>query len=486
MAEPPPAYMSRMRWNVSEHVVQLLWRNGLYNRTGLETTNKTELEVIKPGRLNKTAGPDFKNAVIILKKNRIVGDVEIHINAAGWYQHDHHLSPLYDRTILHVFLQRSEKTRPAVTRKGRVVPELELGLYLRHPVEELKKELENAEVPITGRADEPPCKAFLLKHGMEWTGRLLDKIGEGRVLIKSGRMMERMKAAAADQALYEIFFECLGYSQFRERFSHIARAITLTKLREIIHANRSNPPYLTAQSVFFRVSGLYETASRISEDGKLNEMLAALDKTDCRQLKNLFVTNDWRLASCRPLNYPHRRIAAFSHLIAGRFGVDYFRKLVNALPLTADLRSGRRGVRKLLDMFTGISDAFWDSRYTFNKTSRLPQKLIGKDRAISLLVDCFIPFFLAISRAENKVELENKLSALYYSLPKPSSNAIIDFMARNILGGRTWSPIKTIRHQQALIQLYNDFCFRAPSGCVDCVFLKFMTDSTATIGQPNR
>jgi hypothetical protein len=480
---PSNRYLPQRAVPVTEHLIQLLWRNGLYHKNGMRTTNGLPIRILKPGRFNRSSGPDFKNAEIVVGEKKIVGDVEIHINAAEWYRHNHHLSPRYNRTVLHVFLHRYEDTRPAATRSGRVVPELELSLYLRHPLEELRIEVEDSERPVTGRGNIPPCRDMLLSEGLQSVYGLLDKVGDGRMLIKSNRFMERLEAAPADQILYEIYFECLGYSLFKEQFGRMARYVTLDELRKLILLNSGRKTELTAQGVFFMVSGLSDTARRTSEDVELKKLLSRLDSLEYGGLERIFSQKEWQLTGCRPVNYPHRRIAAFSHLVTGKFSADYYRAIINSLQPAMTDRACRKFIQRLLDTFSGISDSFWSSRYTFNSASRMPKKLIGRDRAISLVVDCLIPFFLAISRKEDNPELEHKLAAIYISVPKPSSNAVVDFMIKQFFGKQSRSFIKSVRHQQALIQLYNDFCFMAPGGCTGCHFLEYLKIASHAPGE---
>ena len=479
--QPVSRYYPRQSLPVTEHLIQLLWRNGLYNKNTLITTNGLQVTIIKPGRLNRSAGPDFKNAKIILGRQTKVGDVEIHINSEEWCRHNHHLSRLYNQTILHVFINRGVDARPAITRSGRVIPELELGLYLRHPFEELRIEIEESERPLTGRADNPPCRNSLLSKGHQGIYDLLDKIGDGRMLIKSNRLMERLDGTDADQVLYELFFECLGYSRFKKQFGRIARHLPFKKLRELFLINADESQAVTAQGSFFTVSGLLDTAKQISDDVGLKELLNKLKSLEYKGLKRVINADKWQLGGCRPANYPHRRVAAFSHLVSTDFGADYYRKNIVSLPPKATERECRKFVRNLLNTFSTVSDTFWDNRYTFNRVSRRRKRLIGKDRGISLVVDCLIPFFLAISRTEDDPELEQRLLAIYCSVPKPSSNTVIDFMERNLFGRHPKSLIKSVRHQQALIQLYNDFCYTAPGGCSGCNFHEYLSSTT---GEP--
>lgn len=295
--------------------------------------------------------------------------------------------------------------------------------------------------------------------------------------------MERLEKSTEDQVLYEIFFECLGYSRFKEQFKKMAHCVPHDELKKIIKLNSAKEPGMAVQGTFFWVSGLEDSAHRTSDDSELKELLTHFDSMKYNSLEQIYSAKDWSLAGCRPVNYPHRRVAAFSQLVTSGFSADYYRKLINSLRPAKEGGGSRKFVHRLLAEFSGLSDSFWDNHYTFNSRSRLPKKLIGRDRAISLIVDSLIPFFLAISRTDGQAELEHKLAAMYISTPKPSSNAVVDFMERHLFGRNKPTIIKSVRHQQGLIQLYNDFCYTAPGGCSDCQFLEYLEGTTVAAEQ---
>ncbi len=465
---PATRYLPSRKRKISERLIQLLWKNLLFNNTALKTTNGLPIKVIRPGRFNRREGPDFRNGVFILEGTKMAGDVEIHLHAREWYEHKHHVSRHYDRALLHVFLYRSEGTPPAVNRKGKTLYELELGLYLRHSIDELRKEIELGGSPVSGAAGCPPCREALGFSDPDFLYRMLDIVAEGRMLIKSNRFIDRLESTAPEQLLYEIIFECLGYSRFKRQFRALAEKLPREKLSKIISANRSHEPHITAQALFFRLSGLDKSAHLTADDADLKELLAKYAKVDLLGAEPVFDLSDWPLTACRPANYPHRRIAAFSHIAVSLCDPEFFRKMILAFPADADGRISRKHVAEIPAIFTSVSDSFWDYRYHFNRRTRSPKKLVGKDRAVSILADCLIPFFLADCRSIHDLPMEKRLLNIYYATPKPSSNAVVDYMARNFFGKDNPRRVKSLRHQQALIQLYNDFCYSAPSACLEC------------------
>lgn len=72
---------------------------------------KSWVKVLHPGYLNLSAGPDFKNAQILLPGGRILsGDIEIHWHSSNWKKHNHSGNPEYKNVILHVACTGDDKS----------------------------------------------------------------------------------------------------------------------------------------------------------------------------------------------------------------------------------------------------------------------------------------------------------------------------------------------------------------------------------------
>lgn len=450
----------------TENIVQLVWRNGLYDGGAMKTSAGNALKVVSPGRFNRSSGPDFKNAALEIDGERVAGDIEIHKHAREWYEHKHHLSPLYDHTVLHVFVERSENTPAAVTKKGRTVRELEIGLYLRHPIEELGREVESAESPLSGRPFTPPCAALVRGLSADTVPKLLDFVGDGRALLKSNRAAARLSAAPPEQVFYEMLFETLGYSRFNTRFGALARAMPLERLRSLAADDPSLPPAVASRDILLRLAGLYEPEE---ENGPPRP------ETVPGGTRPLFGKDDWPLARCRPANYPHRRIAALCAMMFDpAFSIPALKQNISALPLAASFEQTKSFAKRMLAGFTAVSDPFWDRHYTFRRPAKAPKKLVGADKAGSIMIDAVIPILLASARGENDLDMEHRLVLLYHALPAPSSNAVIDFMVKTALGHEHRGAARTVPRQQALLQIYKDFCHGSPASCAGCPFVEYL------------
>jgi len=336
------------------------------------------------------------------------------------------------------------------------------------------------DIPLSGRPHFPPCSLAFNRLGKKRADHFLNNVGEGRMLLKSNRILDRMELVSPREVLYELFFEALGYSRFKNEFRRLARSFELTELEKKIKLHPKIKPEEVVQAVFFRLSALDENMAVDENDGELKSLLEKFGSVDLSDIEPIFKASDWQLLGCRPANHPHRRIAAFSYIATQLCNLkDYENKLSSIMEGNGG-QSLRREVGMLIHLFTSVSDTFWDGRYRLDKKTSGPKRLIGRDRAISLVVDSFIPFFLSVSRYSHNLKMEKVLLAIFYSTPKPASNATIDFMLRNIFGKVEKRITKNVGHQQALIQLYNDFCFKAPAFCDICPLPEYLNRLSTT------
>ncbi len=89
---------------VPESVLSRIWEEQRFHSHRLKTTAGLDVQVIRRGRKNRDNGPDFRNALIRIGDRVYEGDVELHLEVAGWHTHGHERDPNYNHTILHVVL----------------------------------------------------------------------------------------------------------------------------------------------------------------------------------------------------------------------------------------------------------------------------------------------------------------------------------------------------------------------------------------------
>ena len=93
----------------NEDLLQLIWQNKLFKPIPLITKSGIEIQILKPGDLNKDSGPDFFNAKIRIADLILVGNIEIHIKTSDWLKHKHQNDKAYDNIILHAVYEHDKE-----------------------------------------------------------------------------------------------------------------------------------------------------------------------------------------------------------------------------------------------------------------------------------------------------------------------------------------------------------------------------------------
>jgi len=107
-----------------EAFLHWVWEDIQFDYNSARTDDGSALDILSPGTVNPSDGPDFKRAHIVLDELEIFGSIEIHTDENDWFGHGHHHQPSYDQVILHVVLKKGN--RRAVRSDGTVVPTLVL------------------------------------------------------------------------------------------------------------------------------------------------------------------------------------------------------------------------------------------------------------------------------------------------------------------------------------------------------------------------
>jgi hypothetical protein len=97
--------------------------------------------------------------------------------------------------------------------------------------------------------------------------------------------------------------------------------------------------------------------------------------------------------------------------------------------------------------------------------------LIGESRVADILANVLFPFWLAHD-AEASTPPTMSLWSEYAKLPAQLSNRRLETAATRLFGNdsRRQEFLKTVAHQQGLLQIYEDFCMQDNSDCAQCPF----------------
>ena len=98
--------MSNSSFPYSEDILQWVWSEGLIDFAALQTTCGKSIDVLNPGTLNTSDGPDFTFATISIGGLTWSGSIEMHLKSSDWSHHNHHTDDKYNNVILHAVVQK--------------------------------------------------------------------------------------------------------------------------------------------------------------------------------------------------------------------------------------------------------------------------------------------------------------------------------------------------------------------------------------------
>ena len=465
----------------SEHHLHLLWQRQDLLRQPLMTLDQQFITVYRPGRWSRSSGPDFRDVKLRLGDDSIrIGAVEVHVAASDWFRHGHDRDPAYTKVLVHVVWHNDLGTQTVVDASGREIPQLVLSTALTIPFSEWQAVLEEERIPTGHGMGLTPCQQSLLEMTPETVGRLLDMAGEERWRQKANRFALRLERRGVEQALYETLMEALGFQGNRMPFWQLARLAPLTHIREALGAVESTP--IQVQAILYGVSGFLQhwQAARQRHQAARDTYVGTL-ATYWEPVSTLFPEGlderQWRTAGIRPANFPQRRIAAAGYWLASLMQQSLMDLCLAPIRLLARQASRAQLRRCLGELARRLrvdgDDDFWRHRYGIDGPElNRPVDLLGHGRATTMVVDVLLPAAAALAQLGTEpIELET-VRALYTCHPRLPANEVTREMVRQFFGSdRSRAAIvNSACRQQALLQLYRDFCLSELETCQECAF----------------
>jgi hypothetical protein len=404
-----------------------LWQGQRFPREALRTRQGDLLQVIHPGRRNPVAGPDFRHAVIADQHGRLLrGDVELHVRATDFAAHGHHRDRRYDNVILHVVFH-DDGPGFTLLACGRRTPVVALAPWVARRAEELRLWLAQPS------SFSEPCRSAVALGGWPEVARLLNRLGQMRFRQKQARFAAALRREGANQALYEGILRVLGYSRNQEPFARLARLVPYERLHAVL-AGEGLP---AAEALLLGSAGFLPVPS-----GRASPYLLDLERRWDRLAGPRLPPETWRLNGLRPENHPVRRLAGLARLVARR------PSLVAGLNTLEESRS--------IPMLIAAWQVAADSARASNSSLPHPA-LIGRGRALELLINALLPFAAAFGQMRGLSALSQRALALYLRLPTTGSYGGTRFL-ESVLRPPFPDNAEGAYRQQGRLYLYNHYC----------------------------
>src|SRR5437773_3632832 len=201
----------------SELELQARWFAGDFGKHFV-TTSGNKIDIIQLGTWNREAGPDFRDAAIRVNGGESVrGCIEIDLIDRNWETHGHATNQAFEETVLHVFVEKSDREFFTRTRSNRNVPQLCIDPTVL-------PDAFSANVPLArpGR-----CQSPLKDLPEERVKSVLDAAAHFRLRRKAARICSKIDSHGRDEALFQEIAAALGYKENKLPFTLIAQRLLL-------------------------------------------------------------------------------------------------------------------------------------------------------------------------------------------------------------------------------------------------------------------
>jgi hypothetical protein len=398
---------------LSEATLARLWAGQRFPSSVLVTRQGVPLRVLRPGRCGRGAGPDFRDALIAAPSGTLLrGDVELHTRASGFRAHGHHRDRRYDSVVLHVVFE-DDLFEDTLLANGRRAPVVALAPWLNRRAQELTAWLSQ---PSHWRE---PCYDAVARLGQEQVLQRLHELGDRRFRQQEAALAVAISSLGPGEALYRSLLAALGYGGDQRLMGSIAETLPWRELSARLVAAPQDQRIALAEASLRDAAGLAAT-----HGGEAPR------------------PNAW--SPGRPVNQPARRLAGLAQL------------LVRHRPLV----DGFSAPGNWLEASNKELIAAWSVT-----GARSPGALIGRSRAVELLVNAVLPWAAALAESRGDREAAAQARACFALLPRPGTYGALTFLEVNLrVDGRSL-PLNA-RRQQGLLALYKTDCTQG--GCGRC------------------
>lgn len=432
-----------------ERWMQHLWRHQRLHREALRTVDGQPLVILHPGFWNRSAGPDFRGAIIQVGDGPCCqGDIEIDVHPSGWTQHRHAGNPAYRRVVLHVVWQ-GEGDRGGL-------PVLALRPHLDAPLAELIPWLLGEAPGLIPANVRGGCAGPLRKLDDASMEALLDQAARHRLARKASEMAARARHVGWIQTLWEGLMAGLGYRHNCWPLRRIAELVPL--------ASTAIPQELESmQARLFGIAGFLPSDLSPSTPPYVRRMWDHWWRCRDEYVHRVIPSEGWRLAGMRPANHPQRRLALAGHWV---MRPDLPNRLVSAIlenPAGAAPQAMTQALRP-------GADPFWDAHWTLAGRGGKPSPLLGPARVTDLAVNVVLPWLWARARMASGEEATGRVEARYFAWPAGEDNAVLRTARERLMGPERRRLPGRAAIQQGLLQVSDDFCSATDSLCGGCGF----------------
>ena len=438
---------------IDEAFVQKLWHQQRFFDTNMEAIDRRTIRVLKPGVWNHNEGPDFMHAEIEIDGKLHVGDVEIHVQSSEWYTHKHHLNSRYNRVILHTVFFNDDFNLRTRLQNNKRIPTLELLKWIAVDTGDLHDDTQGETT------EDGFCRVTGKQLNIEVLRGVFESLGRERFLEKMESMRLLRTRLDFEQLLYESIMEALGYERNSKALRELAQHVPFVDFDQ--------KSELEIQAILFGVAGLLPSQREeplppeVTDDPNVVALEELWRGSEYAELPPRMTEARWSFTE-RPFNHPTRRIAAISQLIHRSQGslMMYFLPTCEKVA-SADTPKLLRTIEKELIALLMIEPVgYWKKHSNFGIGGTQNAGLIGKSRAIDIIVNKILPVAYIWAIEADSQKLQEGILKLYSVGSKSTGNQIIRKIDKQIFTEaqqmRLLKP--TAKIEQGIIRLHKNYC----------------------------
>lgn len=414
---------------MTEDFLHYVWQHRQYNAFSLKTTSGEPLEILFPGYHNHDAGPDFKQAIVVIDNMKWAGDVEIHLRSSDWYKHQHQKDEKYLSVALHVVYDHDVEV---CRRGGEIIPTLELK-------DRVFEELLCQYHHLVDSLDLLACRNHLQNVSRLTYTALSSTMGMERLLEKQKAVMEMVHLCTEDwnEALYRQLAINFGFHTNAVAFELLSKSLPFNILAK--HADS----ILQISALIFGQAGMLDNSL---SDPYYEKLKYEYDYLRYKYQLTPISSAHWNLLRLRPQNFPCLRLAQFSEILHRM--PNLFQEFVDNQ--SADYWQTALSVQP---------DEYWQTHYHFGKITAKHGVTLGQNAIYLLLINTLVPFLFAFNRFSGNEYLEERAVSILEQLPFENNKLTRIY-------SRTAFSQNNAMDSQALIELARYYCARKQ--CLAC------------------
>ena len=406
--------------NYPEQLLHYIWKYKLYRNQIFVSSDGDEIEIIDTGMLNSNAGPDFFNSKIKVGNKTWAGNIEIHKASSDWKKHKHHTDPAYNSIILHVV---ENIDCDVYTQQGRKIPQIAIQIPDNVASNYTQLLTSHFTIPCTNRLKDVPKI-----HLNNWLSALLVERLE-RKTNDIYVILDKFNNSW-DETFYVLLSRNFGFGLNSEVFERLALSLPY------FYIQKHSDNIFQVEALLFGQAGLLE------DDIILDDYFLQLKK-EYHFLRKKYTLNNldgflFKSLRVRPEGFPQVRIAQLAAVL------KQAKRLFSHILDKED--------ENLLRLFFHINASeYWQTHYTFGKSSAKKTKYPGDASINVILINTVSPILFAYGKKNNIEKYCSRALSILEKL-KPERNSLVtEFMKQGI------NPLNSA-DTQALIQLRKEYC----------------------------